>query len=186
METKNEIWALTIENKRSANGTQSFEFEPNFAQILLSGLHTIYAEVFVWSVNNRLALWVTGDDASFLMSAFMNHLGQFEKMQLLRGEKAQDHLSNIANGLAWQDCSMNDKLKNFKESYLYAHIHGQLGARLAPLIEENLKTQINNPLIAGWRGTRNSRKENKFNEQNLLVAGIQIESKEKFYRFCLN
>ncbi len=180
MQMKTDVWAFVLDSK---NGV--FENEENSVRVLLSGLHSMYTEVFAWSVNNHLALCVTGADVNQLLNLFFENMDYYNKIQLLRGNKALDYLWNIANDLSWQDTNPVEKLAAFKESYLYAHIHGQLGSVLSPVVEDGLNALVRNPWVAAagysWLQPRK-----KMARSALEITGVHPDTRDILLRHNLN
>jgi hypothetical protein len=183
---KCEAVALSIEIKKSNNKNEKFHFNEVMLQAVLSGLSIAYQEVFIWQAGNHLAVWVVGDSADLLIHSFTHHKIHYKKVELLEGARANELLMQIAEGTAWNDCSIIDKLESFTRAYQLSSELNCLGSILFPLMTEGDSLLRTNAFILGSLNSWSHGNKIGTGRDTALADKIQIDSKSLFYRFSFN
>ena len=179
---KNRIVALVIEAKKS-DLKQQFCFHPSMFSEILSGLKMVYDEVFVWSAEHHLIVWIVGNDVSFLTQFFDSYRYEFEKLHLQEGMMAQQLFKKVGEGKMWNDVNTMKKRDTLQYAYELAHEENSLGPTLFPFVSGSLSHLRNLSLIYGPRHSKS------YHKDKAALSGtpvVNIKSKDIFYRFCIN
>lgn len=174
------IMCLSIEIKTEKSKAPQFCFHATMVQALLSGLSTMYSEVFFWSCGKRAAVWVVGAQTDFLVQAFMHHRDKFKTIQLLDQSMAISLFQEITSGSRWPEKSLPDKLKSLYESYDAASCMGTLGHNLQAHVLKGISSLRENPAIAGGKNSW------KLPANAAWSSMVRIRSTDLFYRFSIN
>jgi hypothetical protein len=174
------IICLSIEIKREKSKAPQFYFNETMVQAMLSGLTVVYDEVFIWSCQNRLAVWAVGDHSDFLVQAFVHHRSKFKTIQLLEGDLAVDHFQSIVDGKKWPAISTITKLETILKAFELSESLNSLSQQLHPLVFKGISSLRESPVVTGSRNSWTS------SGKSFLSGITEIRSTDLFYRFSIN
>lgn len=174
------IICLSVEIKREKSKAPQFYFNETMVQAMLSGLTTVYDEVFIWSCQNRLTVLAVGEHTDFLVQAFVHHRNKFKTMQLLEGELAVENFQSIITGKKWPAISSTTKLETLLKAFELSESLNSLSSRLHPIVIKGISDLQESPIVTGGRNSWQS------SGKSFLSGITEIRSTDLFYRFSIN
>ena len=173
--------ALVFEVRKDINTSC---FDAAMISELLSNLSIVYDEVFVWSVDLHLAIWVVGSDAAFLAKTFASYRNDYERVSLQEGMSAQQLFKRIAEGKKWVDVSAMKKMETQQCAFDLANEANSIGPTLFGFITGSLSFLRSHAVIFGLRNSWSYAVSREVASERASI--VHIKSKETFYRFCAN
>src|SRR5688572_10554175 len=128
------IFALSIQLKRSISPDLSYTLDEATAQALLAKLSSTYTESLIWYTTTRIAVWVVGDDPDFVLKSFAGLKKFTAYMKLLSGQQANKFFAEISNGRKWRNYSSLKKYEQLCKAESMSAKTSNLGERLKGLI----------------------------------------------------
>ncbi|HTJ51005.1 MAG TPA: hypothetical protein VL443_16195 [Cyclobacteriaceae bacterium] len=182
--TSDEIIALEIEIDILNDDYQEFFFTEAILNIIQTNLKTVYSEVFIWTVENHLSVWVVGKDSTHLVKSFTKYRHNFTRMLVWEAFAANNHFNSILECNYWNNCSALSKAESFNRGYEAAKKTNSLGPTLLPLINEGLHALSEHAFILG---ARNAWQYASTNKNDILSDSIfKLKAKDLFYRISVN
>lgn len=173
--------ALVFEVRRE-NGNP--DFDTAMISEVLSSLSIVYDEVFVWSVDHHLAIWVVGKDAAFLAQTFASHRNNYERVVLQEGMGAQQLFKKIAEGKIWAEVSALKKMETQQRAFDLANEACSIGPHLFAFVTGSLSYLRTHAVIYGLRNSWSYAVSREKDAERTSI--VDVKSKETFYRFCAN
>lgn len=183
---KKQIIVLEIEIRSPRGFEEKFRFNDTMLRAIVSRLNVVYGEIFIWSADNHLAVWVEGDNAEYLLQAFVYHRRHFKKLQMKEGAQASDLLKKIIKGKVWNDRSMGMKLDSFQRGYALSKELDCLGTNLSSLLSESISLFAINAEISVMPYTESLPAPGIIRNGKEVVVAALIQSPTPSYRFYIN
>jgi len=181
-----ETIVLEIELRDNGKSKESFRFNDTMLSAAISGLSVIYEEVFIWAVDNHVAVWAVGQSSDFLLNAFLHHRKHFKKLTVKTGEEAKELFASIVNGEAWRECNVLNKLSSIENANELSTELDCLKNNLRPMVSEGLSALNNTPVICSGKNSWSrvvNQKSRKKSQKDVIMS---VKSPDLFYRFCIN
>ncbi len=167
---------------RKENGNPGFDTA--MISEVIANLSVVYDEVFVWSVDHHLAIWVVGKDAAFLAQTFASHRNDYERVALQEGMGAQQLFRKIAEGKVWTEVSALKKMETQQCAFDLANEACSIGPSLFAFVVGSLSYLRTHAVIYGLRNSWSYAVTREDDSERASI--VDIKSKETFYRFCAN
>jgi hypothetical protein len=177
-----QIFALSIQLKKSAMANMSLELSDIVTRTLLANLKSFYTEALIWSTPNRIGVWVVGEDHDFLIHSFSGFEENVSYMKVFSGLEAEELFCCIADGKRWRNHNPLIKYSQLCRAEAFAIVNNCLGANLYELVRKGQQELLLQPVIYGGKHSWIRSVSSKDIAKNI----IHIIYPELFYRFSIN
>jgi hypothetical protein len=168
---------MAIEWKKENKEKPGFSLNDIQVRALLAGLCSAYHEVFIWSTQTHVAIWVVGNESNLLFRTFRHFQDEMKHTRLFHGTEASQFFNNIMKGEEWKHAGLVEKLYQLEKARALTIETGSLGNALGTLVDQWLKNILQTPQISGLR--------NGWDREACLIPS-RFEFPKLFYRYSLN
>lgn len=175
---ENQLYGLEIELASELNCHSVFNEVT--IRALISGLAVEYPEVFVFKIENKVAVLVVGMRIELLLAAFKQQQSRCIAFIPYEGQNAAKFLKKIVDGKAWKQFSMPQRLTCFKTARELSTEQGCFGEVLSEMVDSAIMRLSNSPVIKGSGNGWSSSDGPKCPARHVLVYH------DLFYRFSIN
>ncbi len=177
-----QIFALSIQLKKSAMSTTSLELNDIVTKTLLVNLRCFYSEAIIWSTPTRIGVWVVGEYEDFLFHAFSGFEENVSYMKVFSGNEAEELFYSITKGKKWRNLNALIKYSLLCKAEAMAIMNSCLGPALNLMVRKGQQELLLQPVLYGGRHSWIVSSSSKHFAKNI----IHIVHPELFYRFSIN